>query len=212
MAEAVAQEVVDIAFRLHAGRLPTDHAHALFNGISAALPWFADDSAARVHQVHTAATGSGWVRPDESPGDELHLSRRTKLTLRVTEHRVEDALALSGQAMDINGYLLNPGIGKVMPLMPASTLLARHVVCEEHEEEPDLVRRLTQTLGASDINGARLICGRAHRIVTPEFVVHTRGVVVANLDPDGAMSLLRNGIGSAGNLGCGIFIPYKRIE
>jgi CRISPR-associated protein Cas6 len=204
--------MVDVAFRLAGGRLPVDHAYALFSAVSDALPWFADDAATRLHQVHTAATGSGWMRPEDAPGDELHLSRRTKLTLRVPERRSGDALALSGREMEIDGYSLTPGAGKVLSLLPASTLLARHVLCERDEEESHLVARLTTSLSEAGVNGATLMCGRAHRIVTPESVLHTRSVVVTNLDPDGAMALLRNGIGSAGKLGCGIFIPYKRID
>jgi CRISPR-associated protein Cas6 len=212
MAEAATEETVDVAFRLPGGRLPVDHAYALFSAISAALPWFADESAARLHQIHTAATGSGWTRPEEASGGELHLSRRTKLMLRLPQRRAEDALSLSGREMDIDGYLLTAGAGKIVPLAPASTLLARHVVCEDDEDESRLVPRLAETLRASGVNGATLICGRAHRIVTPRSVLHTRSVVVTNLDADGAMSLLRNGIGPSGKLGCGIFIPYKRIE
>lgn len=212
MADAAREEIVDVSFRLPGGRLPVDHAYALFREISNALSWFADEPAARLHQVHTAESGSGWIRPEASSGEELHLSRRTKLTLRVPERRAEDALALSGRSMDISGYSLTPGTGKVVRLEPASTLLARHVVCEENEEESRLVLRLTETLRETGVNGATLICGRTHRIVTTESVLHTRSVVVTNLDPDGAMSLLRNGLGPAGKLGCGIFIPHKRIE
>jgi hypothetical protein len=36
--------------------------------------------------------------------------------------------------------------------------------------------------------------------------------VVTNLDPDGAVGLMRYGVGPGGKLGCGIFIPYKRID
>jgi len=212
MADGDNHEVVDVAFRLHSGRLPIDHAYALFHGLCAALPWLAREADARVHQVHTAATGGGWIRPDASPDDELHLSRRTKLKLRLPEHRLADALALSGQALDIAGYSLTPGEAKATRLSPASTLLARYVVCEEGEEEPDFVGRLTLILGASGIAGATLICGRVHRIATPGSFIHTRSVVITNLDPEGAMYLQRSGIGPAGNLGCGIFIPYKRIE
>jgi len=212
MADAASEEIVDIAFRLPGGRLRVDHAYALLGAISAALPWFADEPSARLHQVHTAATGSGWMRPEESPADELHLSRRTRLTLRVPERRAKDALALAGREMDIGGYSLTPGGGKIVPLVPASTLLARHVVSEDNEEELRLVARLEHSLRERGVQDAKLICGRTHRIVTPESVLHTRSVVVANLDPDGAMSLLRIGIGPAGKLGCGIFVPYKRIE
>lgn len=211
MSDATGKEVVDVSFRLPGGRLPIDHAYALFRAISGTLAWFAHDPAARLHQVHTAASGSGWTRPEDSSGEELHLSRRTKLTLRVPQRRAEDALALSGQELEVGGYSLTPRVGKVVPLGPAGTLLARHVVCDESEDESRLVQRLTETLDENGVIGATLICGRAHRIVTPEAVLHTRSLVITNLDPDGAMCLLRNGLGPGGKLGCGIFIPYKRI-
>lgn len=205
-------EMVDVAFRLPGGRLPVDHAYALFTAISRALPWFADEPAARLHQVHTAATGSGWMRPDASPGEELHLSRRTRLRLRVPLSRSRATLALTGQVMDVGGYTLAPGAGKLVPLEPANTLLARHVLCEGDEDEARLAARLQEALRAAGVAGASLILGRAQRLSTPQSILHTRSVVVTNLEPDGAMALLRDGIGEAGKLGCGIFVPYKRID
>ncbi len=212
MTDGASEEIVDVAFRLPGGRLPVDHAYALFTAVDEALPWFADEAAARLHQVHTAATGSGWMRPEAAPGEELHLSQRTKLTLRIPERRSKDALALSGLEMDIDGYPLTPGPGKILPLMPAATLLARHVVCNQDEDESRLVPRIMADLHACGIEGVTLICGRSHRIDTPKGALHTRSVVATNLDPGGAMFLLRNGIGPAGKLGCGVFVPYKRIE
>jgi CRISPR-associated protein Cas6 len=212
VAEPVAEEIVDVAFRLPGGRLPIDHAAALLREISAALPWFADESGARMHQIHTAATGSGWMRPENSPGDELHLSRRTRLVLRLPGRRAGDALALSGRELDVGGYPLTPGAGDIVPLLPASTLLARHVVCGDDEDESALVSRLTESLEASGVSSASLICGRTHRIATGEAELYTRSVVVTKLDPEGSMFLLRNGVGPGGKLGCGIFIPYKHID
>lgn len=212
MAEVPGEEIVDVAFRLPGGRLPVDHAYALLGEISIALPWFEKENAARLHLVHTAESGSGWMRPEAWSGGELHLSRRTKLTLRVPQRRSADTMALSGRKLDIDGYPLTPGAAKVVPLAPAGTLLARHVVCGDDEDEASLISRLARTLRVSGVDGATLICGRAHRIVTPGSVIHTRSLVVTHLDRDGALSLLRNGIGPAGKLGCGIFIPYKRVD
>lgn len=212
MSSADSGSMVDVAFRLPGGRLPVDHAYALSTAVIAALPWFAQEAQARLHQVHTAATGSGWMRPEGACGDELHLSRRTKLTLRVPARRSADTFVLEGRCLDVDGYRLEPGAPKVMPLLAADTLLARHVICEENEEEARLMARLERALGELAIDGAQVLCGRAHRIATPEATLHTRSVVVKGLDAGGALSLLRHGIGSAGKLGCGVFVPYKRIE
>ena len=58
---ADASAIVDVAFRLPGGRLPVDHAHALLVAIAGALPWLDSEHDARVHQIHTAATGAGWT-------------------------------------------------------------------------------------------------------------------------------------------------------
>jgi CRISPR-associated protein Cas6 len=212
MTDVDKEEIVDVAFRLPGGQLPLDHAYALCGEITAALPWFAHEAAARLHLVHTAESGSGWLRPEASSDGSLHLSRRTKLKLRVPKRRAADTMSLSGRRMNIGGYTLAPGPAKILPLVPASTLLARHVVCEDGEDESSLTPRLAQALHASGVDGATLICGRAHRIVTPQSVIHTRSLVVTKLDRNGALHLMRNGIGPAGKLGCGVFIPYKRID
>ena len=204
-------EVVDVAFRLAGGRLPVDHAFALSTAITAALPWFEREPDARLHQVHTAAAGSGWMRPQGAPGELLHLSRRTRLVLRLPARRAGDALALEGHPLDVDGYPLEPGAAKVVPLAAADTLLARHVVCGEDEQEDHLLARLGQSLGALAIDDAKVICGRAHRIATPQRVLCACSVVVTGLDDAGAMALLRHGVGPEGKLGCGVFVPYKHI-
>lgn len=212
MNDVTTEEIVDVAFRLPGGQLPLDHAYALCGEIFDALPWFADETAARLHLVHTAESGSGWMRPEATSDGRLHLSRRTKLKLRVPKRRAADTMSLSGRRMTIDGYPLVPGPGKILPLVPASTLLARHVVCEDGEDESSLIPRLSNALCESGVDGASLICGRAQRITTPESVIHTRSLVVSRLDHEGALHLLRNGIGPGGKLGCGVFIPYKRID
>ena len=212
MTDTAIDAMVDVAFRLPGGRLPVDHGWALSMAVGAALPWFASDPDARLHQVHTAATGSGWMRPDEASGEELHLSRRTRLTLRVPRQRAADTLALEGRTLDVGGYLLVPGPGKLVPLVATDTLLARHVVCEDDEDEARLIARLRRTLVDMNIEGAQVICGRAHRITTPDGALATRSIAVKWLDVAGAMLLLRSGIGPAGKLGCGVFVPYKRID
>ena len=212
MTSAESDAMVDVAFRLPGGRLPVDHGYALSTAVIAALPWFACEPDARLHQVHTAATGSGWMRPDGATGDELHLSRRTRLTLRVPRQRAADALALEGRCLDVGGYALEPGAAKLVPLVAADTLLARHVVDEDNEGEACFIARLHRSLLAMSIERAQVICGRAHRIATPQGALATRSVVVKQLDSAAAMSLLRRGLGPAGKLGCGVFVAYKRIE
>ena len=205
-------EIVDVAIRLGGGRLPVDHAHALSLAIREALPWFADAPCAGLHLVHVAASASGWQRPDGDQGRELHLSRRTRLKLRVGAGRAADVLALGGKTLQVGGYPLGLGAGKVVPLAPSETLLARHVVCEADEPESAFIARIAAAVAACGARAASMLCGRSQRIVTPHEILHTRSVVVADLDPPGSLALQRLGVGPGRLLGCGLFIAYKRID
>ena len=97
---AVSDDIVDAVFSIFCRTLPVDHAYALSQAIQAALPWFAVEARAGLHTIHGADSGSGWMRP-EDPNAFLHLSRRTKLTLRLPKHRLDDAGTLLGLTLEV---------------------------------------------------------------------------------------------------------------
>ncbi len=101
----IPDDIVDVVYTISCRCLPVDHAHALRRAVQEALPWFANEESAGIHPVHVADSGNGWMRPD-NPDDLLYLSRRTKLTLRLPRHRLDDAGTLSGIVLDINGHTL----------------------------------------------------------------------------------------------------------
>jgi len=127
------KQVVDIVYRIQCRMLPMDHAHTLSEAIHTALPWFGEERDAGLHLIHGADSGNGWSRP-EGADALLLLSRRTRLQLRVPIERLDDALALSGQSLDIGGHELIVGEGSSRPLNPNSTLYARYMIQDpEHD-------------------------------------------------------------------------------
>ena len=96
----VVDDVVDLVFSIQCKCLPVDHIHALSESVQDVLPWLRDESSAGVHSIYGAASGNGWIRPEE-PDALLHLSRRTKFELRVPEHRVDDARQLEGKTLNV---------------------------------------------------------------------------------------------------------------
>ena len=118
---AVPDEVVDLAFDIACRALPVDHAYALSQAVLAELPWLADEPAAGVHPIHVAESGNGWMRP-ENPRDLLHLSRRTKLLLRIPKTRVDAARALGGKTLAVDGHELKVGNANVRPLVAIGTV------------------------------------------------------------------------------------------
>ena len=134
----IPEDVVDLLFQLDCRTLPVDHAWALHEGVSRVLPWFASEPMAGLHLIHGADSGNGWERPQAS-GDLLYLSRRTRLILRLPDHRLEQAGSLSGACLDIAGHRMDIGRAKPRPLSLTTILYSRYVVAEGEQGEDEFI-------------------------------------------------------------------------
>lgn len=207
----VPDEVVDVAFSIACAQLPLDHAHALFEAVAAALPWLADEPAAGIHPIHGAASGNGWYRPDATRGDVLNLAKRTRLVLRLPRERVQDAAALSGNTLLVDGHAMSVGAYRVRALSTQTTLFARFVVDAAQRGEDAFAAELVDELRDCGITVHKLLCGREHSISTPAKPLRTRSVMLADLDVAHSVRLQQLGAGPGRQLGCGLFIPHKDI-
>lgn len=209
----VPEDVVDISFTISCKSLPVDHAHALSEAVKEALPWFAEEEQAGLHLIHVADSGNGWERPQ---GEEelLYLSRRTKLTLRVPQYRVEDAKALSGQKLDVAGNDLEVGKSNIRLLSTSTTLYARYVaVSDEQQSEDEFVAGLVDELKQAGLRFKKVLCGKEGSFKTPQGPMLTRSLMVADLPLEDAVRLQEIGVGPHENkkIGCGLFIPHKAV-
>jgi CRISPR-associated protein Cas6 len=208
----VADDVVDVSFRIGCRTLPLDHAHALSEAILVKLPWLRDEDRAGIHVIHGAASGNGWMRPEDSEQSILHLSRRARLTLRVPAHRIDDAAALSGAMLDVAGHALEVQTPSVRSLNPIDTLFARYVVAATEQDEMLFVEYVAAELARIGVRVRKLLCGIPHVIATPNENIFTRSVMVAGLNPEESLKLQQQGLGPGRTIGCGLFIPHKGIE
>lgn len=209
----VPDDIVDLSFAIRCKCLPLDHAYALSQVLQAALPWIADEDAAGVHLIHVAESGNGWYRP-QTEGALLHLSRRTRMMLRVPKHRIEDARSLEGRVLEIEGYTLEVvGDATIKQLSALSTLFARHVVMADAlMSEADFLEYVVSELRALAIPVRKILCGKSHDLKTPAGIIHTQSVMVADLAPEAAIKLQQKGIGPGRKMGCGLFLPHKGIK
>lgn len=211
-AQDIAFDVVDVSFRIGCPTLPVDHAHALSEAILVKLPWLRDEDRAGIHAIHGAASGNGWMRPEDSQRAILHLSRRARLTLRVPTHRVDDAIRLSGATLDIAGHPLEVQSSSVRSLRPTDTLFARYVIAAEDQDEERFVDHAVGELAAMGVRVRKLLCGISHLITTPAESIFTRSLMVAGLNPAQSVRLQQQGLGPGRAIGCGLFIPHKGID
>ncbi len=203
-------DVVDAVFAISCRSLPVDHAWALSQAVRAALPWFADEPQAGLHQIHGAASGSGWMRP-EGTDAMLQLSQRAKLVLRLPAHRLDDAAALLGRTLEVAGSPLHVATLARRPLARITTLFSRCVVFATAPDESAFVAAAVSELTALGIHSPRMLCGRATAIATPTRVYEARSLMLAGLTLEQSFALQRHGLGEERKLGCGLFIPHKDI-
>ncbi|VFM94866.1 MAG: CRISPR-associated protein Cas6, subtype MYXAN [Candidatus Kentron sp. G] len=202
--------ILDYAYRIQCHCLPIEHAYLLAEAIMAILPWIRDEPNAGIHSIHVADSGNGWIRPTGNGNNLLHLSRRTRLLLRLPKSLLPKARELEGSTLFIDGNTLVVGKGQEKPLLASSTLFARYIV-DEYGEETRFVSYLVDQLQHLGIRPRKILCGRSHVIPTPEAPIHTRSALIAELTPEESLQLQQNGIGQNHQLGCGLFIPHKGI-
>jgi len=210
-ASAGTGDAVDVAFRLSGRWLPVDHAFALRDAVMQVLPWLADTPEAGIHSIHGAASGNGWERPGRGTGEMLSLSRRTRLRLRVPGECAEEAGALCGQRLDINGCEIVIGAHRPQPLTPAATVFARYVVDEEGGDEERFVERVALALEALSVPARKLLCGHSYRIESAPTALCVRSLLIADLGPGESLVVQSRGIGPGRLLGCGLFVPHKDL-
>lgn len=205
---------LDYAYRIRCHSLPIEHAYPLAEAIMSVLPWFKSEPSIGIHSIHVADSGNGWIRPTGTGNnfnDLLYLSRRTKLVLRLRNDLIRKAKNLEGSILDIDKNTLVVETGQEKPLRPSGTLFARYVATGDHDQETQFVDYLVDQFQRMDIDVRKLLCGKEHIIPTPNAPIHTRSVLIADLNPEESLRVQQNGIGPFHELGCGLFIPHKDI-
>lgn len=202
--------VVDAAFAIECRSLPVDHAHALREAVEAVLPWFAAEPLAGLHSVHGAASGAGWQRPK---GEDalLQLSHRTRLVLRIPEHRLQDAAALTGRTLEVAGFPLR--VGRLAPrqLARIASLFSRGVLFEGAADEAAFLDAAAAAMRALGVEASTVLCGRDTTLATPRRSYRARSLMVKVATPAQSLALQRHGLGEERKLGCGLFIPHKDV-
>ncbi|MGB5261897.1 MAG: type I-MYXAN CRISPR-associated protein Cas6/Cmx6 [Gammaproteobacteria bacterium] len=208
----VPDDVVDLAFKFSGSTLPLDHAHGLSRELLSVLPWLAEEAHAGIHLIHGATSGNGWYRPEDPATELLHLSRRCRMRLRVPNHRLDDARELTGKTLDVDGHVIEVGEATVFRLSSLSTLFARHVITDAAVDENEFLEQATRQLHALDIPCRKMLGGITHTMQFPDGPVHTRSLMVAELQPEQSVRLQQVGLGPGRSFGCGLFLPHKGIK
>ncbi len=206
----VSDSIVDVVCKFDCRSLPVDHAHALAEAICEHLPWLIEEQGAGIHPISIPEAGNGWLRPEGSD-ETLHLSKRTKLILRIPSSRFDDATALIRQKLSVAGN--NMTITKMTErlLQPMETVFSRYNVLEEGMDETAFMQQIMQSLKSMDITPRKMLPGREHSLRTDKGVLKTLTLMIADLSQEESLKIQQIGIGQHQHMGCGLFIPQKSI-
>lgn len=208
---AVSGHVVDLSFKLECRCLHVDHTIGLHEAITGALPWFNDEPLAGLHLIHVAGSQNGWMRPEE-PDELIHLSHRTRLTLRIPIHRINDARTLTGHILDIAGNSMTIGDSTEKPIMRTDILLSRHVLMKNDHDENEFLHSVAEELGQLSIQFKRLLPGKQLNLRSPQGDIRIRSLMVADINASDSLTLQERGLGDGRQFGCGLFIHHKGIK
>jgi CRISPR-associated protein Cas6 len=207
------EHVADAVFSIECRQLPVDHAFALSRALCEAQPWLESIPGVAVHSVHVAGSQNGWERPAHEPGSRIQLSRRTRLVIRAPREGLARIMQdLPGTHVEVDGCPLIIGTGRERPLSKETTLFSRYVALQGELDESEFLAGVSRTLAEMGITLRKAVCGKSILLATPDGPVHTRSLMLADLDHESSFRLQEAGIGPLRLMGCGIFIPHKGIE
>lgn len=210
----VPDNIIDLSFSIKCNAIPIDHAWQLSKAIISHLPWFKNHETAAIHQIHVAESNNGWVRPESNEQNALlHPSRRTKLTLRIPISKLEDAQSLSGMTLEFDRTKLIIGSSKKKLLTNSSVIFSRYTIDLNSDNESDFLSNMANEIyQKTNFKVKKMLCGKSRTIKTPKDILHTRHLMIADLDSETSIKIQQLGLGVEKSLGCGIFLPHKGIK
>ena len=194
----MSDDVVDVVFALHGGAVALDYADRLWRAVEGRLPWLAEEPLAGIHPLAGVSAGD----------QELYLTQRAKLVLRLPRGRAAAAQALCGTRCDLGGEV-DVGESEIRPLSQITTLYSPFVTLGTASEEGFLVA-CQEALATAGV-GARLVCGKAHSGRGDGEEWHGFSLMLFGLSIENSLRMQRQGLGGERKRGCGIFVPHKSV-
>jgi len=202
-------DVQDAVFNIHSKVLPIDHAYSLSQALLSKFPWLSEVNAG-IHDI-SVADGNGWEQDHES--GFYYPSKRSKLSIRVPKEKLDEVSSLVGKTLDLGEYEIKVVKALKSKLMSDMQIVfAKYVACDENDNEEDFLQTSFNQLQALGIQPKKMMAGLEKKITTPDGIIHTRSLMVADLRKSESVKLQEQGVGEHRLLGCGLFVPQKGIE
>ena len=201
--------MIDVAFKIQCKTLPYDHACDLSKAITSKMPWLLKDKLIGIHTLHGPESGNGWVRSEK---EEIFLSKRTRLILRISRSDANKAKELEGENINVLGNNIKIGQSNTKTFLIVRDLISRCVLCDKEQDEEDFLLDIKKELFTHGVPIKKAICGKAKSITINGENRFTRSLMIADLSKENSILLQDIGIGDGRIFGCGSFLPLKSID
>lgn len=190
--------MIDVVFDLDGAQVPQDYPFELWSEIVQSLVWLKEEKNVGILPLRGSVSG-----------ENLLLSKRTKLILRIPTDHSELANKLTGQRLKIGSNVLLVGEGKTRALHAATTL--HSMLVESSLDEVAFLADMKKKLQESNVT-CNLICDKYRKISNGKQTIAGYGLVLHDLKLQSSLLVQRAGLGGARQYGCGIFVPFKAIS
>lgn len=190
---------VDYAFAVAGDVIERDYPVGLYRALAALLPWLEDEPLAGVHPIRGLTP---------CPGGLL-VGGRTRLTLRIPEHRAEACAVLQGADLALESPL-HVGQASRRELLPYPVLHSRLVVTGT-EDEAGFASDAEAELAALEIDCDIIVGRRGELKVDEQCTLVGYSLMLHGLSAEDSLRAQEHGLGRERKLGCGLFVPHKSI-
>jgi len=208
----IPDDIIDLSYVVKCKCLPLEHMQELYESLSTVLPQLKGDKFAGIHPINGSESGNGWERSDD-PNELIYLSRRQKMTIRISKDYLQDAENLVGKTINVAGYEVELGKTSIKKLSDLPTTFCRSIMIDSRMDEDDFLQWAFNELKSLDITVNKMMAGKERVVQLPNGGERvTRSLMVAELKQSESVLLQQHGLGEGRKLGCGIFLPQKDIK
>lgn len=203
----IADQIVDLAFRIRARRVPSDHGYPLYAALCQALPDLHGAEWLGIHPIRGRKRVDGFIGVDAG----------CRLRLRLPIQNIGQVLGLAGRSIAVAANEITLGDPVVEQLAPSTSLDAKSVVvkvtrpprsAEGHLDKRGLSQRvlaeLDRQLARIGASAKVTITGRQQVSVDGRRVLGF-SVRLTELDEESSLLVQRHGLGGKRRMGCGVF-------
>ena len=203
----VPDDIIDLVFKVKGKSIDVDHAWALATALETLLGEQVCTQIG-VFPVLTGQSGNGWFKPE----DQVFLSRRAQLAIRLHRDLLDEVEKLVGQTFDVGEHQIELGETHERSLSAHDTVFTRGIACDPGQDEADFMNDIAERLGQMGVPVRKMLCGKDSQVKSADDNITVRSVMIAELKPEHSVLLQRRGLGRQQHLGLGLFIPHKGID